>query len=334
MSIDRLLAWLTSPELTDLSTGHCLSWYNPEDPGYAYPEVSGLLLTLLSKSGGHQERRRELASALTRYPDSPQGIGRGGRPYTFDLAMALRGVLFDAGGLWPLGPAREWPELLVERVLSGVATVPQPVLSARTHWSDSFGAHQMKVVGALRAAAAAWGAEAACSGEVARAHQAIATLEARTRVLQRRDGRFVIHAKAELTYLHSHCYALEGYLMAANRAAAGSRGIVARGTRWLASLQGPDGGFCGTHDGAQGQGSARADVAAQAIRIFRLVDPVLFRPNVECATRFLESLLVPGKGYLYEPHSGDLNAWTTIFAAQALAPEAHDLTARRGADLI
>ncbi len=75
--------------------GHCVSWWNPLHPGYPYPEISGLLLQLLADIDAAPTRRRELAAALLADLDAGQGIRRGEHAYTFDTAMAVRGLLAD-----------------------------------------------------------------------------------------------------------------------------------------------------------------------------------------------------------------------------------------------
>ena len=73
--------------------GHCLSWSNSAGTGYPYPEVSGLLLHLLSLTGRAPARRERLRRALARERERASAIGRGAQAYTFDTGMVLRGVL-------------------------------------------------------------------------------------------------------------------------------------------------------------------------------------------------------------------------------------------------
>ena len=99
-----LLRWLASADL-GAPDGHCLSWWNPERPGYPYPEISGLLLHLLAIEGVAPQRRAELRQALVAGESAGSGseagvgpllgVARAGRPYTFDTAMGLRGLLAD-----------------------------------------------------------------------------------------------------------------------------------------------------------------------------------------------------------------------------------------------
>lgn len=334
VSLDELVTWLVSPELTDVATGHCLSWSNHEHPGYAYPEISGLLLTLVSRDEGHRTRRAALRRALTRHPGAPQGVGRAGRFYTFDLGMALRGLIREGGTSVGGGPMEVWPDLLIGHVLAGVATDPRVPLDGDTRWSDAFGAHQMKLVGALQALVEVWEGCRSRADDVKRARRGIGELVRRTQALQRPDGRFVVHEKSSLTYLHSHCYAMEGCLMARAAGLGQLDATIHDGAEWLASVQGPDGSFRAEHDGDRSRGPRRGDVAAQAIRIFRLDGEERFHGCIARAVQFLQTLRVPGKGFRYEPESRDVNAWTTIFAAQALAAPAHAWAVGDGLDLV
>jgi hypothetical protein len=331
-----LLSWLTSAELA-APDGHCLSWWNPGHPGYPYPEISGLLLTLLSIEDVAADRRAELTNALVADAsvgdEVARGVARGARAYTFDTAMALRGLLLD-GRRSPAvhDLALRWTELLVRAAeehdpAAGGAWGAAELTSA-THWSESFGAHQAKVCGALVAAADRFG----------RPPELRAALETYVRAatdVQRDDGRFPAHPRTNVTYVHSHCYAVEGLLMAAAGGARVEDGVgrVLAAAGWLASAQRPDGGLAAWHDGTRAWGPVRADATAQALRIWTLADPERFAGNRLAATRLLESLRVSGRGLRYEPDSADVNAWATIFGHQALTWQ-RDVSAARPAELV
>ena len=113
---DGLLGWLASDDL-EAPGGHCLSWWNPARPGYAYPEISGLLLRLLSLAPTARARRQRLLAALLRDYAAAPAVHRGGQGYTFDTAMVLGGVLAHAQAPDP-DPAAEraargWTSLLI-----------------------------------------------------------------------------------------------------------------------------------------------------------------------------------------------------------------------------
>ncbi|GAA3559467.1 hypothetical protein GCM10022197_13610 [Microlunatus spumicola] len=319
MVVDPLSAWLSSDELIG-EGGHCLSWVNPAHPGYAYPELSGLLLSLLVRSGSAPARARQLHDALC-VGASPDGVRRGATTYAFDTAMALRGVLEHRGeqGAGDF-PAREWTATLVEAVGSGRGCAPAPPWRADTRWSLAFGAHEAKLAGAL-VPADRLGLPGAAD--------AVDRLRDGTVALQEPDGRFRVHALSPLTYLHAHCYAVEGLLMAG-----GADEAVRAGVAWLAQVQRPDGGFPAWAGPYEGDNPLRTDVTAQAVRLFRLVDPTGYASEVAAGSAFLLSCVHPDGGVRYEPGSEDRTAWPTIFAAQALAPDGHVLRAVRGSDLV
>jgi hypothetical protein len=185
-------------------------------------------------------------------------------------------------------------------------------LTAGTRWSLAFGAHQAKVCGALL------GAERLL-GPLSGLREAVAACAAAALDVLGDDGRFRIHVASPMTYVHSHCYAVEGLLMLAAAGPEGIPGEAAAGAEWLAAVQQPDGGLRAWHDGATASGPPRADATAQAIRIWTLVDRSRFAGETARACAFLAGLQAPAAGLRYEPGSADVNAWATIFAVQALS---------------
>ena len=335
----ELVPWLVSADL-DAPDGHCLSWWNPGQTGFAYPEVSGLLLHLLALAGVAPARRERLRRALLREYDTAGAISRGAQSYTFDTAMALRGVLAHAGAAARAGAAGEgapgevpggagdvpgydaaaeravrgWTSLLIKAAEQGdpAAGSGQPGSPTKdTRWSMAFGAHQAKVCGALLDAGRLLGPLPGLDDAVA--SSAGAALD-----VQDDDGRFRIHAASPMTYAHSHCYAVEGLLMLAAAGPGGTPGEVLAGAEWLAAAQQPDGSIRAWHDCGAASGPPRADATAQALRIWVLVDRDRFADAAARARAFLARLRVPPLGLRYEPGSDDVNAAATIFAAQAI----------------
>jgi hypothetical protein len=330
---DGLLQWLVGPGL-ESSDGHCLSWSNSARTGYPYPEVSGLLLHLLSLTGRAPARRERLWRALVREREQAPAIRRGGQTYTFDTAMVLRGMLAhdeailraaagpSAGQAEMAEPAaaagecaaRGWASLVIQaarqRNPAGVSRPPVR-LAADTRWSLAFGAHQAKVCGALLQAGRRF-------GSLPGLDEAVGACAAAALDVQADDGRFRIHAASSMTYVHSHCYAVEGLLIRAAAGTAGTPEQVVAGAEWLAVAQQPGGGLRAWHDGRTASGPLRADATAQAMRIWLLVDRDRFARETACAGAFLGRLASPAQGLRYEPGSADVNAWGTIFAVQAL----------------
>ncbi|HEY1920736.1 MAG TPA: hypothetical protein VGH27_34640 [Streptosporangiaceae bacterium] len=322
-----LVRWLASGDLGTPS-GHCLSWWNPDHAGYAYPEISGLLLRLLALADVAPARRQGLRHALLEGYAPGQAVQRGGQGYTFDTAMALAGLLATTQPADLAGTARDraaggadlgraalgWTTLLITAAQEADAAPGQPAggrPAAGTRWSMAFGAHQAKVCGALLEAERVLGPRPDLS-------DAITACATAALAVQEDDGRFRIHAASPLTYTHSHCYAVEGLLMRAAARRGANLHEAAAGAAWLAAAQQPDGSLRAWHDGRTAAGPARADATAQALRIWVLVDHDRFAGQADRARGFLSGLCASPRGLRYEPGSGDVNAWATIFATQAL----------------
>lgn len=328
--VDSLSRWLSSVELIGTS-GHCLSWWNPVHPGYDYPEISGLLLSYLTRSATASARAAQLHGALSAAA-SPSGVRRGGVHYAFDTAMALRGLVEQRDPERMLeAPVPAWARALCGWVENATPTEPAEPTGADTHWSMSFGAHQAKVAAGLIALLRSDATPADCPPDRLRA--ALGRLAANTLELQEADGRFRMHARSRQTYLHSHCYALEGLLMIGEVEAV-PRDAISAGVGWLASVQRPDGGFAAWHDGTRPGGPVRTDATAQAVRLCRLEDADAHQGSIAAGAGLLAALAVSERGLPYEPGSADLTSWSTMFAAQALAPRGHPLRPRRGTDLV
>jgi hypothetical protein len=296
----RAIDWLTSTQLRH-ETGHCLSWVGPRGDGYPPSD----------------RRVHSLVNALAQTSFAPEGLGRAGVSYTFDTAIGIRGILAASERPETLASLlAPWVRLVVERIKSGSA-VNRSASSQPRRWSNQFGPHQLKISGALIEYA---GSGKACP-EVNDAFSAVDALLDRCLPLQMDDGRFIeFHGSTE-TYTHAHCYAIEGLLMAAD-AGWNTRTPALRATEWLARCQTASGGLRARHDGGNLSGPYRIDATAQAVRLWRLVDPAGFKPAIEAATEWLESLVLPSGAMPYEPAEfPDQNSWATMFTVQALAQE-------------
>jgi hypothetical protein len=324
----RLLAWLSAAPL--LPDGAVLSWHNPAHPGYPYPEAAGLLLGLLSQEPGDQRALRDRIAARLCADISPRGaVGRAGVDYLFDSGIALHGLLLhrDHGGHLddPLALDR-----LGEAILSDLrARAPRsPLAPAPQRWSDAYGCHLLKLILPLQR----WR-----PGDP-RVHDAIERLLHDLLPLWRGD-RFVTHAASDRTYLHAHCYALEGLAALADPWRARTWPIVQAGAAWLADVQDHRGALPAWHDGHRPSGPHPADIIAQALRLWLLCQDMTpktcFReqglrgadPLRDSGDRALAALAArqrPSGGLTYlapdDPERpDDLNTWSAVFAAQALA---------------
>jgi hypothetical protein len=307
----QMLGWLVSPSVVG-SDGRVMSWSNPRHPGYPYPEIAGYLLSLLALEGDSTlDIRDRIARRLVSDMSRAGGVGRGGSDYVFDSAMALTGLIAheSTGGTIP--DARSIDRLFdfVAANLAARRAGTSLLMAAPDHWSVSYGCHLIKTVIAL------------CAYDERRPSST-------TRVLVDRlvsglaglydNGRFRANANSSLTYLHSHCYAVEGLLVLEGRHR-GDYGDLVRGSaRWLAEIQSSEGGLHAFHDGRDAFGMLHTDATAQAIRIWSLVDSEAYREQIDRGLGFLAEMATPAGGLRYEPGSDDVNTWATIFGLQAV----------------
>jgi hypothetical protein len=306
---ERMLDWLTSvPASRD--DGSVLSWVNDAHPGYAYPEAGALLLTTLVNERATPALRRRIADWLVRTGDDEGTIGRDKLAYAFDTALAL--------SAWAAERAARRDGAYTRALSRGLAflgacldahraVVPRAV-SDPDRWSNSFGSHLLRTLHGLRAARVALGD----ASEERRAY----ALEAALADLEN-AGRFRIHARSHWSYLHAHCYALEGLLALRGESAAAERRLE-EGAAWLASVQTPDGGLPAWHDGSRARGESHADATAQAVRLWTVLDRAGFAESIARGLGFLARLQTPEGGIRYRPGSGDVNTWCTCFALQAV----------------
>jgi hypothetical protein len=307
----RMLEFLTDRGVVGRD-GEVMSWLNPAHPGYPYPEIAGYLLSLLALEGEWTlELRDRIARRLVTDMSPAGGVGRGGADYVFDSAMALAGLVAhdEAGGSLPdaecLGRLHEF----IVRTLTARRGFIGEADADRDHWSASYGCHLLKTVIALTAYEARHPAAAAKP----LVDRLVSEL---TRLYDR--GRFRANARSPISYLHAHCYALEGLIVVQRRGRIGVADLVEGGAAWLAEIQDDGGGIRAWHDGRRPSGSLHTDATAQAVRIWCLVDPVGYREQIERGVAFLGAMAMASGGLRYEPGSDDANTWATIFGLQAI----------------
>jgi hypothetical protein len=310
--------------------------------GWRYSEVTGYGITLLC--GAWRERRDPRALAAARrganwlFSQARRGPAFACRREpggewvehlcSFDNGMILTALvaLHEATGeREPLDAAMDVARWLTHDVaLPGGGLVPKTDLAhpgpvPPDRWSTRPGPYQAKVaIGLLRLA------RATCEAALADAARELCLAALRH---QQPDGRFVTDTIVGDTYLHPHCYAVEG--LAACAAALGDARLAdaaRRGAHWTRSILGPDGGLPCAFDGSAPADEQRSDSTAQALRLLLLLDgpgPV--------TDRLLERLLAfqdagPGParrgGFRYSssadgPFAG-LTTHGTMFAVQAL----------------
>jgi hypothetical protein len=303
-------AWLVGDRVI-LPDGNVRSWDNPAHPGYGYPEITGLLLSLLSHEGPAPGATRDnLARALTRGVSPTGSLGRAGIGYAFDTAMGLGGLLEyrrSGGRLVPEATIRRMFGFIERSLLARRAAEPDGGLPG-DRWSVRYGCHLLKVARALDASRAIVGDD--------RPRRLVDQL-ADDLIPLGRDGRFVTDAGSDRTYLHAHCYAVEGLLCLARLGRSGVAAAIRRAAEWLRSVQDESGALLAWHDGASAWGEPHADAIAQAVRIWTIVDRDGFAGPIARSLDFLAGLQAVDGGIHYRPGSGDVNSWSTIFAVQA-----------------
>lgn len=229
---ERSLHWLTAaPVLPDSGV---LSWVNPQHPGFRYTEAAALLLRLLTFYAAEQVALcNQLAHALVNDVSHVGGVGKAGREYAFDVAMALAALAThrQRGGQGVDGEVLARLFGFIRQCVENQCGLATADNQSTGHWSLSYGPHLLKLIVALRAYQAA-GGPATC-----------------TPVMERLLGdqlplwvgdRFRINKESCLSYLHAHCYALEGLLaFDAN----GMREVLESGATWLCRVQTAEGGL-------------------------------------------------------------------------------------------
>jgi hypothetical protein len=309
-SVRGMLQWLVGGQVvTDY--GAVLSWHNLVHPGYVYPEAAGLLLSLLAQEGlGRDDLQPLIAQRLAADTDKDGGLGRWGMAYAFDTAIALSGILEyeRAGGSLPDAslPRRLFEFIGTCLVARRGTGTPNP-LSDR--WSLSYGCHLLKVVRALWSYHDREG-DSRCARLIRRLVDDLLPLHA--------GGRFRIHSRSPETYVHAHCYAIEGLLCLERRGMSRVASIIGDCARWLADIQAEDGGIPAWHDGVSPRGVSHADATAQAVRIWSCVNPRAFAREIERALGSLATVQGSGGGIRYRGGSEDINTWSTVFSVQAV----------------
>jgi len=299
-----MLQWLqhsaTHPD------GRVVSWINTHHPGYAYPEVAGLLLTLLASTPGSSlPIRHTIAERVVASISSQGAVGRAGHDYAFDTAIALHGLHAHARVGGEVHPAT------LARLYDFVATCIRQRCAGPSfahvepRWSTLWSCHLLKTALALEAHA---GRHA--EGLV---DQLLATLLPLAQV-----GRFVTHAGSKDSYVHASCYALEGLLHLQFYGRTRVAGQLQAGLRWLAAIQADNGSLPAWHNGHRGWGLRPADIVAQSVRLWSAVDRRRFATPIARGLRYLAGLQTPAGGLRYHPDSDDVNTWSTIFAVQAV----------------
>lgn len=301
--VDALRAWLLGDAIVS-ADGATLSWANPLNPGYPYPEAGGLYLSTMCTAPCAGEpglaAAGRVAAWLCASFETTGGVGRGGTTYLFDSAVVLAGLLRyrAAGGRVDVAAAIErLRAFIADQIAAGVAALP-PEAAHDGRWSTQFGAHLVKCLHALHLAARADGAVPA-PGLVA--------------ALVNRAGQ-----QPSPVYVHPFCYEQEGHLIAAHHGLADLFEPLEGGLEWLAALQQPDGSLLAFANGMEGFGDPRSDATAQAVRLWLTGDRARYGAAIEAGLGFLASCQTAAGGIRYTPGSDDVCSWSTMFTLQAV----------------
>lgn len=309
----RMRRWLASAPVGP--DGAVLSWVNERHPGHAYCEAAGLWLShACDASGGAAttEDTARVAEWLASQVGPAGGVGRDGRVYAFDSAVALRGLLAwrrTTGSTLLDGSIRALHGFLARSIEDGVAV--RPPTTGFPRWSERFAPHLLKVALALEAFSRAF-------GDLSR------PLLDR---LAERAGAWPVNG--EPVYVHAFCYAIEGRLVLARLGIAKVADRVDEAFDRLATFQRADGGLPAYGTATPDETEARCDATAQAVRLWILSGASLHADRIRPALGFLARQQAAAGGLRYSPGCDDLNVWTTIFSAQAV-----DWATRGGADVL
>jgi hypothetical protein len=314
--------WLTSGALQSSDGAFC-AWRDvaADQLAFEYPEITGYALTFLSAGDEIDDAGLDagLCAAewlLRRFASgdrSARANWDGGAVYTFDLGMIASGLQSfggRAGSRQYVDLGRATARKLVAygrgpRGLESVAPDGPPTQRPGT-WSTSGRPHLVKCVQSLL---------------LAEETDAAYRLVQHTMALQLPDGHFATQPDGDHVMLHPHLYTIEGLWMwgtACGDDEALERARVA--TEWTWQHQLPSGGM--PRSAAPGRvGPEQFDVTSQAIRAALLtgVQPAgLERAVARLCDQARKT--DAGAGLVYQPEAPTqhLNAWVTMFAAQAM----------------
>lgn len=351
-AISDALGWLLHSDIIGPSGG-VRAWYDPDARRFSfyYSESTGYAITTLLYAYQHIQRNpdylhraRQCADwLLSEMRDETHGgfwcrrdddNKRHTRICTFDNGMILTALC----NLYHVTGQREYVQaaqaihrLLMDRVIAGTGLLHRFIPEANAYepeqqgWSRQSGCFLSKVViGALlfrkvaRAPTNGW-------PEVFLDH-----------VVERQlpSGQFITDRFAASTFLHPHCYTLEGLLAGYHDARRPSyRRAVELGLAWLLKLQKESGGFPHLVEGVRIDEHESADINAQVLRIWTialqggwlgkddarycaLVERVLAR---QCRVDSRETFGGFEYGYsLTNERLRHLNSWATMFGIQSL----------------
>jgi hypothetical protein len=319
-----LARWLASGEVQSPAGAFCAWREEGGELAFEYPEITGYALTWLASRRDPSEAEIEagrraavwLLERLEANDLSAHAQWDGDAVYTFDL-----GVI--SSGLISFGKVVGEPSFIdggerVGRHLAalflGEETPPQvdpngPPSGRPPTWSNAGHPHVAKCVQAMLLAG---------QGEAAE------RLIAHAATFQHPSGYFLTQPDEGLVMLHPHFYTVEAmWMWGTARADEDAIACARRATEWAWRHQLPDGGLPRLVNltNEDELGIEQLDVTSQAVRAALLVGVEVDGLDRALA-RLLAAVRPAGQGaalpYQTQSESAHLNAWVTMFGAQAL----------------
>lgn len=298
--------WLASPAVVS-ADGDVRSWHNARQDGFAYPEAAAWWLGWASWRRDRGEAApdasvvRKVADRLTTRLHEDRGIGKDGRTYLFDTCVAARGlarVAADARLAWQ-NPGWTAAVTSALRAFLDNDSCVAPTVGDPERWSQQWGAHLERAAALLDEAALlsdrrAWQDEAN----------------------RLRERRAALGPSTLPEYLHARLYAAEGTRAREEARGGPDSGLARRVAEELARRQRPGGGLPAWMHGG---GAERADVTAQALRLWAAIGGTRWAAPARGALAWLATTQRDDGAFAYESGSDDANTWATLFADQAVA---------------
>lgn len=325
----ELRGWLSrGPVQSD--SGAFYAWVDESsgEGSFEYPEITGYALTYLAgrPDPGPEEIQRGIAAAewladrLARGELRARAGWDGDVVYSFDLAMISAGLISfgqSIGSARHTGAGLELAKMLAAAVMepSGLGPIfGNDGRTSRGGWSAEGRPHLVKAVQCLLAAAHAGLPEG---------RGAALRLIEDTSAMQEADGSFPTQPNSDGVMLHAHLYAAEGlWVWATAEGDAEAAERARRATAWTWEHQLPSAGFPRSIGLPEAGGEVeQCDASAQAVRMAATLPSA--PPRLDEAVARLAALARPAPGgaaLVYQPDSVPVhhNAWTTMFAVQAI----------------
>jgi len=341
--LERAIKWIMTSGIQD-KCGGFYSWYDIARAKYSflYPEVTGYAIRQLVQLYLSSNSNKYLKNALKagnwflniqledggfyyKYVNNVPNFSR----FTFDTGSIIDGLidLYDVIGdknyLKSAKQAADWILNLQQKdgsILAGLDENLSPIKCK--HWSRTSGCHHIKTASILLRLYVK-----------SRNHKYLNSAKriiAWGNQLQFQNGRFRSYQQTKKTYLHAHCYALEGLVRVSNSIYFKKEVYNALcGAMWLSSIQNYDGSIPNWYNSTK-ENMKVSDAVSQALRIWTIFlrkGNINLSKNIQKGLIFLKSFQckerVRAKGgiiYAIDTISkiNHVNTCATLFFIQAL----------------